>query len=97
MTRRVKREIKKQEIAVSHRRIVQLMRGEELQVQAKRKFKVTMDSNHDKPIAPDLLEREVTVDTPDTAYVGDITYISTSEDWLFLATVIHLFSRTVVG
>jgi len=96
-TRRVKRELKKQEIAVSRRRIGRLMREEELQVQTKRKFKVTTDSNHDKPIAPNLLEREFTVDTPDTAYVGDITYIPTREGWLFLAIVIDLFSRAVVG
>lgn len=96
-TRRIKRELKKQKIAVSRRRIGRLMQEEQLQVQTKRKFKVTTDSNHDKPIAPNLLEREFTVDTPDTVYVGDITYIPTREGWLFLATVIDLFSRAVVG
>jgi transposase InsO family protein len=96
-TRRVKRELKKQEIVVSRRRIGRLMREEKLQVQTKQKFKVTTDSNHDKPIAPNLLEREFTVDTPNTAYVGDITYIPTREGWLFLALVIDLFSRAVVG
>lgn len=96
-TRRIKRELKKQKIAVSRRRIGRLMQEEQLQVQTKRKFKVTTDSNHDKPIAPNLLDREFTVDTPNTVYVGDITYIPTREGWLFLATVIDLFSRAVVG
>ena len=96
-TRRIKDALKKQETRVSRRRIGRLMREEDLQVQTKRKFKVTTDSNHDKPIAPNLLEREFTVNTPDTVYVGDITYIPTREGWLYLAVVIDLFSRAVVG
>ena len=96
-TRRIKDALKKQETRVSRRRIGRLMREEDLRVQTKRKFKVTTDSNHDKPIAPNLLEREFTVNTPDTVYVGDITYIPTREGWLYLAVVIDLFSRAVVG
>lgn len=96
-TRRIKDALKKQETRVSRRRIGRLMREEDLQVQTKRKFKVTTDSNHDKPIAPNLLEREFIVNTPDTVYVGDITYIPTREGWLYLAVVIDLFSRAVVG
>jgi putative transposase len=96
-TRRIKDALKKQETRVSRRRIGRLMREEDLQVQTKRKFKVTTDSNHDKPIAPNLLERQFTVAAPDTAYVGDITYILTREGWLYLAVVIDLFSRAVVG
>jgi transposase InsO family protein len=96
-TRRIKSALAKEEITVSRRRIGRLMREEDLLVQTKRKFKVTTDSNHDKPIAPNLLEREFTVATPDTVYVGDITYIPTREGWLYLAVVIDLFSRAVVG
>lgn len=96
-TRRIKVELKKQDIIASRRRICRLMREEDLVVKTKRKFKVTTDSKHDKPIAPNLLEREFTVDTPDTVYVGDITYIPTREGWLYLAVVIDLFSRAVVG
>jgi transposase InsO family protein len=73
------------------------MREEQLQVQTKRKFKVTTDSNHNKSIAPNLLQREFKVTAPNTAYVGDITYIPTREGWLYLAVVIDLFSRAVVG
>jgi putative transposase len=96
-TRRVKTALAKQETTVSRRRIGRLMREAELQVQTKRKFKVTTDSKHDKPIAPNLLEREFTVATPDSVYVGDITYIPTREGWLYLAVIIDLFSRAVVG
>jgi len=96
-TRRIKDALQKQETNVSRRRIGRLMREEGLKVQTKRKFKVTTDSNHDKPIAPNLLERNFTVATPNTAYVGDITYIPTREGWLYLAVVIDLFSRAVVG
>jgi len=95
--RRIKDELQKQRTSVSRRRIGRLMHEEDLKVQTKRKFKVTTDSNHDKPIAPNLLEREFTVSTPDTVYVGDITYIPTREGWLYLAVVIDLFSRAVVG
>ena len=96
-TRRIKDELKKEKTTVSRRRIGRLMQEEKLVVQTKRKFKVTTDSNHDKPIAPNLLEREFTVATPNTVYVGDITYIPTREGWLYLAVVIDLFSRAVVG
>jgi transposase InsO family protein len=96
-TRRIKDELKKAETTVSRRRIGRLMQVEALVVQTKRKFKVTTDSNHDKPIAPNLLEREFTVATPDTVYVGAITYIPTREGWLYLVVVIDLFSRAVVG
>jgi len=96
-TRRIKRDLKKQDVIVSRRRIGRLMREENLHVQTKRKFKATTNSKHDKPIAPNLLKRDFTANTPDVAYVGDITYIPTREGWLYLAVVIDLFSRTVVG
>lgn len=63
----------------------------------KRKFKATTDSKHNLPVAPNLLDREFTVDDPDRVYVGDITYIWTQEGWLYLAVVLDLFSRQVVG
>jgi len=63
----------------------------------KRKFKVTTDSKHNLPVAPNLLNREFKVTGPDLVYVGDITYIWTNEGWLYLAIVLDLFSRQVVG
>ena len=96
-TRRIKDKLQKQKVHLSRRRIGRLMREENLRVQTKQKFKVTTDSNHDKPIAPNLLKREFTAAKPNTIYVGDITYIPTREGWLYLAVVIDLFSRSVVG
>ncbi len=63
----------------------------------RRRFKVTTDSNHDLPIAPNLLDGQFTVAQPDKVWAGDITYIATDEGWLFLAVVIDLFSRQVIG
>ena len=58
---------------------------------------MTTDSKHDQPIAPNLLKREFNADKPNQKYVGDITYIWTQQGWLYLAVVIDLFSRKVVG
>lgn len=89
-TRRLKR-------TVSRRRIGRLLKKAGLSCKTRRKFKITTDSKHDKPIAPNLLKRQFIVDRPDRYYVGDITYIPTKQGWLYLAVVIDLFSRKVVG
>jgi len=67
-------------------------------VKMKRKFKVrTTDSNHNYKISPNRLQRDFRTNVPDEVYVGDITYIRTQQGWLYLAVVIGLFSRKVVG
>ena len=63
----------------------------------KRRYKNTTDSNHNLPIAPNVINRDFYASNPDEKYVGDITYIHTGEGWLYLATVIDLYSRRVVG
>ena len=63
----------------------------------KKKFKATTDSKHNLPVAPNLLNRQFEVVEADKVYVSDITYIWTQEGWLYLAVVIDLFSRQVVG
>ncbi len=68
-----------------------------IRAKCKRRFKITTDSNHDLPIAPNLLDRQFTADKPDRVWAGNITTIATDEGWLFLAVVIDLFSRQVVG
>jgi putative transposase len=68
-----------------------------LYCKTKRKFKVTTDSKHNKPIAPNLLARKFDVSAPDKYWVGDITYIRTGSGWLYLATVIDLYSRQIIG
>lgn len=61
------------------------------------KFKATTDSSHNKPVAPNLLARQFNVEAANRYWVGDITYVATEEGWLYLATVIDLYSRKVVG
>ena len=68
-----------------------------IRAKGKRRFKVNTDSNHKLPISPNLLDREFAVAEPDKAWVDDITYIATDEGWLYLAVVIDLFSRQVMG
>jgi transposase InsO family protein len=84
-------------VIVSRQRISGIMKHLGLSVKHKKKFKNTTDSKHNLPIAPNLLNREFEASIPDTKYVGDITYISTKQGWLYLATVIDLYSRKIVG
>ena len=63
----------------------------------KKSYRCTTDSDHEHPIAPNLLNRQFTADAPDQAWVSDLTYIPTAEGWLYLVVVIDLYSRKVVG
>ena len=94
---RILRELRNDGVRVGKQRLQTLMHKHGIRAKGKRRFKVTTNSNHDLPIAPNLLNRQFAVDTPDKVWVGDITYIATDEGWLFLAVVIDLFSRQVVG
>jgi len=97
-TRRIQDKLKElYGLLVSRKRISNIMKSLGLRVNMKRRYKNTTDSNHNLPIAPNLLNRDFYASSPDTKYVGDITYISTGEGWLYLATVIDLYSRKVVG
>ena len=96
-TRRIKDDLQDDGDQVSRRRISRLMAQEALESTHKKKLKITTDSRHALPISPNLLNRDFEPDQPDRAYVSDITYIWTSEGWLYLAVVIDLFSRWVVG
>ena len=73
------------------------MRLHGIKARGKRKFVVTTDSRHDLPVAADLLERDFIPSAPDRVWSSDITYIATDDGWLYLAAVIDLFSRQVVG
>jgi transposase InsO family protein len=96
-TRRIKKALAQQGRIISRRRIGRLMQEAGLACKTKRKFKATTNSKHDLPIAENRLQREFTVAKPNQVYVGDITYIHTQEGWLYLAVVIDLYSRQVVG
>jgi transposase InsO family protein len=84
-------------LIISRKRISSIMKYLNLKVKMKRRYKNTTDSNHNLPIAPNILNRDFYASNPDEKYVGDITYINTGEGWLYLATVIDLYSRRVVG
>ena len=94
---RIWKELLARGIRVGKERVQKLMQLHGIRAKGKRRFKVTTDSNHDLPISPNLLNREFIVAQPDRVWAGDITYIATDEGWLFLAVVIDLFSRQVVG
>lgn len=94
---KVYRDLKDAGYACSRNRIARLMRENGLAARRKKRFKVTTDSSHDYPISPNLLDRNFTADAPNRCWVSDITYIDTTEGWLYLCSVLDLFSRRVVG
>jgi len=96
-TRRIKQKLTKLGKRISRRRIARLMKKAQLYCKTKRKFKVTTNSKHNHAISPNLLKRQFNVSQPDQYWVGDITYIPTRNGWLYLATVIDLYSRKIVG
>lgn len=80
------------------KRVARLMRESGIQAKAGRKFRVrTTDSNHDLPVAANIVDRQFTADAPNQLWVSDITYIPTGEGWLYLASIVDVFSRRVVG
>lgn len=94
---RVWKELLARGIRVGKDRVRKLMQQHGIKARAKKRFKATTDSGHNLPVAPNLLERQFDVANPDQVWAGDITYIATDEGWLYLAVVIDLFSRQVVG
>lgn len=95
---RIHRDLKKRGIYCNEKRVERLMRQERLISVHHAKFRPqTTDSAHDLPIADDLLHQNFSAATPNQKWVGDITYIPTAEGWLYLAVIIDLFSRRVVG
>jgi putative transposase len=94
---RVHRELQAKGFKVGKKRVERLMTEKGLRGRSKRRFVRTTDSKHDNPIAPNVLERRFEASTPNEAWVGDVTYIATAQGWLFLAVLLDLFSRRVVG
>jgi putative transposase len=84
-------------LAVGRHRIARIMRLNGWRAKAAKKFKATTNSNHKLPVAPNLLQQNFSALKPDEKYVSDITYIWTDEGWLYLAVVMDLYSRMVVG
>jgi transposase InsO family protein len=94
---RIHRALRKKGVRVGAKRIARLMRAAGLVTRQKRRFRRTTDSNHSNPIAPNVLERDFEPAAPNQAWAGDVTYIATGEGWSYLAVLLDLFSRRVVG
>jgi putative transposase len=94
---RMARQLRSEGLRVGKERVRKAMKDNDIRVRSRRRFKVTTDSCHNLPIAPNLLNRQFATEAPDKAWVGDITYVWTAEGWLYLAIVIDLFSRQLVG
>jgi len=94
---RMTQELKEIGLHVGHRRVGRLMRDNGFRVVRTHKYKTTTDSNHRFNIAPNLLDRNFTAKHPNQKWAGDISYIWTQEGWLYLAVMIDLHSRRVIG
>lgn len=94
---RVRRALRRRGVRPSKKRVARMMRVLGLRAHTPRRFRTTTDSRHTKRIAPNLLERNFTVGAPNRVLAGDITYIATSDGWLYLAVLLDLYSRRVVG
>ena len=94
---RMTEELKEAGIDVGHRRVGRLMRENGICVVRSKKYKATTDSNHSFNIAPNLLGGDFNATAPNQKWAGDISYIWTREGWLYLAVIIDLYSRRVVG
>jgi transposase InsO family protein len=94
---RVRHELKARGLVVGRHHVARLMRQEKLQARPRRRFVRTTNSEHGERIAPNLVARRFTAEKPNQLWASDITYVPTTEGWLYLAVVIDLCSRRVVG
>ena len=94
---KIHRDLVNNGIRCSKNRVARIMRQAGIRSRTKKKFKATTDSKHNLPVAANLLKQDFTVQAPDRIWVGDITYIATGEGWLYLAVLLDLFNREVVG
>jgi putative transposase len=94
---RIVRALAEQGTLVGHERVRQSLLRQGLQPVYKRPYRVTTDSRHEKPVAPNVLERRFEGWQPNQAWVADITYILTAEGWVYLACILDLASRRIVG
>ena len=94
---RMTRELQDNGFAVGRRRTARLMRENDLKASQKRRFKRTTDSEHSWAVAPNIIDQDFAADGPNQKWGVDISYVWTREGWLYLAVVIDLFSRRVVG
>ncbi len=95
--RRIHAQLRRDGVSCSRNRVARLMRQEGLWGRRRRAFKATTDSRHSFPVAPNLLARDFTATAPDQVWVSDITYLPSAEGWEYLATIMDLYNRQIVG
>ena len=95
--RRIHAELRSQGVYCNRKRVLRLMKKNNIAAKKRKKFKRTTNSNHSNYISPNLLKQNFNTNYPNEVWVGDITYINTYEGWLYLAVVLDLYSRKVVG
>ncbi|KIT33048.1 transposase IS3 [Vibrio parahaemolyticus VP766] len=96
-SRRIQKELSENGDSHNVKTIAASMKRQDLTPKAARKFKCTTDSKHKMPVAPNLLAQDFNATAPNQKWAGDITYLATSEGWLYLAVIIDLYSRQVIG
>jgi len=96
-SRMMMRQLRDEGFTIGRERTRRLMKALKLKVKAKRKYKVTTDSKHQLPVAENVLDRRFSPQAPNQVWGTDITYLWTQEGWIYLAVVIDLYSRRVVG
>jgi len=94
---RIHAELKESGLAIGRHRVARLMRENGLKARKKTRFKKTTDSDHDGPVAPNVLDQDFSAESPNQKWGVDISYVWTAEGWLYLAIVLDLFSRRIVG
>jgi putative transposase len=94
---RIHRALRKKGVRVGAKRVARLMRAANIVARQKRRFRRTTDSNHSNPVAPNVLAREFEPAAPNQTWAGDVTYVATGEGWSYLAVLLDLFSRRVIG
>jgi putative transposase len=94
---RVHRALRRKGVRVGEKRVARLMRRNGLVARQKRRFRRTTDSSHTNPVAPNVVARDFEPRAPNHVWAGDVTYIATGEGWSYLAVLLDLYSRRVVG
>ncbi len=95
--KRIAKRLNLEGTCIGRHRVARIMRANGWRAKAARKFKATTNSNHKLPVAPNLLQQNFSANRPNEKWVSDITYVWTEEGWLYLAVVMDLYSRMVVG
>jgi putative transposase len=94
---KITRELHKRGIKCNKKRVARIMKSEGLKAVTAKKYRITTDSNHNRPVADNLLKQNFQVDAPNKVWLSDITYIPTGEGWLYLVVIMDLYSRMIIS